>query len=57
MDEGGGHDRLAFLGRRLPAAFEPRVVVLAPGHRRAHVHAECRDALVAVSRRRPDGRR
>jgi hypothetical protein len=50
MDETGGHDRLAFPGRRLPPAFELRVVVLAPGHRRAHVHAGWRDALVVAER-------
>ena len=41
---------VCLLGRRLPAAFERRVVVLAPGHTRRYDPAEWQDALVAVER-------
>jgi hypothetical protein len=42
----GGHD--FFLGRRVPAAFEVRRIVVAPGTERPFDEAEWRDALVLV---------
>jgi quercetin dioxygenase-like cupin family protein len=42
-------ERLSFLGRRLPAGFELRVVVVAPGTERAD-KTDWRDALVVVER-------
>jgi hypothetical protein len=50
MDDGGGGDRLSFLGRRIPPAFELRVVAVAPGRDRAYREAEWRDAIVIVER-------
>ena len=49
MNETGG-DRLSFLGRRLPAAFEAREIALSPGHERTYNEAEWRDALVVLER-------
>lgn len=49
MSDAGG-DRLSFLGRRLPAAFEAREIAVSPGHERAYDEAEWRDALVVVER-------
>jgi quercetin dioxygenase-like cupin family protein len=43
-------DRLSFLGRRLPPAFELRVVSVAPGGERPYDEEEWRDALVVVER-------
>jgi hypothetical protein len=43
-------DRLSFLGRRLPPAFELRVVAVAPGGERPYDEDEWRDALVVVER-------
>jgi quercetin dioxygenase-like cupin family protein len=43
-------DRLSFLGRRLPPAFELRVVSVAPGGERPYDEDEWRDALVVVER-------
>jgi quercetin dioxygenase-like cupin family protein len=50
MDDAGGPERLSFLGRRLPPAFEMRTLALAPGGRRAYDAAEWRDALVVIER-------
>ncbi|GAA2771581.1 hypothetical protein [Nonomuraea dietziae] len=44
-DEG---EPISFLGRRLPAAFELHVVVVAPGGVHAYDGAEWRDAIVLV---------
>lgn len=41
-----GHD--FFLGRRVPAAFEVRRIVVAPGAERPFDEAEWRDAVVLV---------
>lgn len=41
-------DRLSFLGRSLPPAFERRLVAIDPGTERAFRGAEWRDALVVV---------
>jgi len=41
-------DRLSFLGRRLPSAFEVKVIALAPGRERTYDEADWRDALVVV---------
>jgi hypothetical protein len=49
-DDHVGADRLSFLGRRLPPAFELRVVSVAPGGQRTYDEAEWRDALVVVER-------
>jgi quercetin dioxygenase-like cupin family protein len=43
-------ERLSFLGRRLPAAFETRQITLSPGRERAYDEAEWGDALVVVER-------
>ena len=43
-------ERLSFLGRPLPSAFEVRVLVVDPGHTRAYKEADWRDALVVVER-------
>jgi len=43
-------DRLTFLGKRLPAAFEAREITVSPGHERAYDEAEWRDALVVLER-------
>ena len=43
-----GPERLSFLGRRLPAWAERRIVVVAPGHRLAYDQADWRDAVVVV---------
>jgi hypothetical protein len=48
--ERAGPDRLSFLGRPLPPAFELLVVVLAPGRERAFEPVEWRDAIVVVER-------
>ena len=48
--EGAGADRLSFLGRPLPPAFELLVVTLAPGGERPFDAVEWRDAIVAVER-------
>ena len=47
MDDGrrGGH---FFLGRRVPAEFDVRRVVVAPGAERPFDEAEWRDAIVVV---------
>lgn len=50
MDGGARRERLSFLGRRLPASFELRVVAVAPGCERAFDDAEWRDAVVVVER-------
>ena len=42
--------RLSFIDRPLPAAFELKVVALAPGDERAYDEAEWRGALVVVER-------
>jgi hypothetical protein len=39
-----------FLGKRVPAAFEARRIVLAPREERAYEEAEWRDAIVGVQR-------
>jgi hypothetical protein len=41
-------DRLRFLGRPLPPAFERRIVALAPGRGLAYDESDWRDALVVV---------
>jgi hypothetical protein len=43
-------DRLSFLGRCLPPAFELRAISVAPGAERVYDEAEWRDALVVVER-------
>jgi hypothetical protein len=43
-------DRLSFLARPLAPVFDIRVVVLAPGGKRAYEEAEWRDALVVLER-------
>jgi len=43
-------DRLSFLGRPLPPAFEHRTVAIAPGGERVYVEDEWRGALVVVER-------
>jgi len=48
--EGAGLDRLSFLGRPLPPAFELLVITLAPGRERPFRAAEWRDAIVVVER-------
>jgi quercetin dioxygenase-like cupin family protein len=50
MDNHRDGDRLSFLGRRLPASFEIRLVAVAPGCDRAFDRAEWQDALVVVER-------
>jgi quercetin dioxygenase-like cupin family protein len=40
--------RVSFLGRRLPDAFEIRVVTVAPGATRMYQESEWRDSLVVV---------
>jgi len=45
---GAGPDRLSFLGRPLPLAFELLVVTLAPGRERPYEPLEWRDAVVVV---------
>jgi hypothetical protein len=45
-----GADRVTFLGRRLPPAFELRVVALPAGRTRAYEEADWRGALVVVER-------
>jgi hypothetical protein len=47
---GAGPDRLSFLGRPLPAAFELLVVTLAAGRERPYEPVEWRDAIVVVER-------
>jgi hypothetical protein len=42
--------RLSFLGKRLPPAFELRVVAVAPGRTLVYEEAEWHDALVVVER-------
>jgi hypothetical protein len=44
----GTRERLSFLERPLPPAFELRVVVIAPGRERPYDEAEWRGALVVV---------
>jgi hypothetical protein len=39
-----------FLGKRVPAAFEARRIVLVPGEERPYEEAAWRDAIVAVQR-------
>lgn len=46
MNENG--ERLSFLNRELPPAFQRRVVAVAPGGTRVYDEAEWRDALVVV---------
>jgi quercetin dioxygenase-like cupin family protein len=46
--DGSGPDRLSFLARRLPPAFEIRAVSVAPGRMRAYHEADWRDSLVVV---------
>ena len=48
--DGAGPDRLSFLGRPLPPAFELLVITLAPGAERPFEAAECRGAIVVVER-------
>ena len=43
-------ERLSFLDRPVPAAFEVRMLTLNPGRRHAYVDAEWRGALVVVER-------
>jgi hypothetical protein len=43
-----GHERLSFLGRRLPAAFAVRVLTVPPGRTRAYERADWQDAIVVV---------
>jgi hypothetical protein len=46
----GAGERLSFVGRRLPPAFQLRLLAVAPGGERAYDEAEWRDALVVVER-------
>jgi hypothetical protein len=49
----GGHsgsERLSFLGKRFPPAFELRVIALPSGCDRLYDDAEWRDAIVLVER-------
>lgn len=39
---------VTFLGRRLPSAFDVRVVTVEPGRARPYASAEWRDAMVVV---------
>jgi hypothetical protein len=48
--DAAGPDRLSFLGRPLPPAFELLVITLAPGRVRLFAAAEWRDAIVVVER-------
>jgi hypothetical protein len=48
--DAAGPDRLSFLGRPLPLAFELLVITLAPGRERPFEAAEWRDAIVVVER-------
>jgi hypothetical protein len=50
MDGGTDAERLSFLGRRLPPAFEVRLIAVAPGCERVVDDAEWRDTLVVVER-------
>ncbi|HEX7299450.1 MAG TPA: hypothetical protein VF257_10605 [Solirubrobacteraceae bacterium] len=50
MTTDAGADRLSFLARGVPAAFELRATWVAPGGKRAYDEAEWRDALVVVER-------
>lgn len=50
MDDARRRARRSFLGRRVPPAFDVRVVTLAPGGERAYDDAEWWDAIVAVER-------
>jgi hypothetical protein len=49
-DHGTRDGSLTFLGRRLPPAFELRLLALDPGGDRAYDAAEWRGALVVVER-------
>jgi hypothetical protein len=48
--DGAGPDRLSFLGRPLPAAFQLLVITLAPGAERSFAAAEWQGAVVVVER-------
>jgi quercetin dioxygenase-like cupin family protein len=48
MDDGRRSGQHFFLGRRVPAPFQARRVVLAPGAERLFDEAEWRDAVVVV---------
>jgi hypothetical protein len=48
--DGAGPDRLSFLGRPLPSAFELLAITLGPGRERAFEAIEWRDAIVVVER-------
>jgi quercetin dioxygenase-like cupin family protein len=52
MKQEPSQDRLSFLGRTLPAAFESRSVTVAPGGVLGYIEAEWRDALVVVEQGR-----
>ena len=48
--DGAGADRLSFLGRPLPAAFELLVITVAPGREHPFEAVEWRDSFVLVER-------
>jgi hypothetical protein len=50
MDGRSDSERLSFLGKRLPPAFERRVVAVASGCERAYDDGDWRDAIVVVER-------
>ncbi|MGZ5352440.1 MAG: hypothetical protein ACXWX6_04950, partial [Actinomycetota bacterium] len=50
MDGETDRERISFLGRCLPPAFELRVVAVGAGRERAFRAAEWRDAIVVVER-------
>jgi hypothetical protein len=50
MREHSGSDHLSFLGKRLPPAFELRMVAVASGCERVYDDAEWRDAIAVVER-------
>jgi hypothetical protein len=47
---GAGENRLSFLGRPLPPAFDLLVVTVAPGRERSYEPVEWRGAVVVVER-------
>jgi hypothetical protein len=54
MGDGSRSDRISFLDRPLPAAFDLRVVVIEPGTSRAYDDSEWRGSIVVVERGQVD---
>jgi hypothetical protein len=50
MDDSSGRDRLSFLGRPLPRAFETSAISIEPLCGRVYHESEWRDAIVIVER-------